>query len=318
MQEFELINQEKFEINRKCLDEEFEQLINDDFQISSTQIAFANWLEKFLKFIDEVKDCKNYINRIEEFESFLKYVATKYPYYQNSNLFDPESLFSQIELDLWNNTIKYFHDFGNQNEKLIKASEELLFDLYFNKFKRLDFISSNLIEVLRIKKQLNNKSLISDELLEHFVSLLEKNSESELSKRIEKLETTENQFSDSAQAENFLSKKQTSLVDSDNWSRFFVDRNAYDLFLDCVEKLPNTGRHDNSIIVKYALIYHFFQNNNLMLEHINHKAFMKYLTKEHEVKFSDNVNAFPKSRSRKNESNIKLLFKERFPTRAVK
>lgn len=212
MKDFELINYEKFETNRNILDEEFEQLINDDFQLSSTHIAFATWLDEYLKFVDDVKDGKTYIIRIDEFEKHLYDTATKYPFYQNSNLFDPESLFSQNELDFWNNTIKYFQDLKSQSENLIKSSEELMFDLYCNKFKRLNLISSNLIEVLSTKKRLNSESLISDELIKHLGRIIE----------------------DEPKAKN-------------PYPKIFVNDSAYSLFLELIEELKN-DRHDKKLI----------------------------------------------------------------------
>jgi hypothetical protein len=124
--------------------------------------------------------------------------------------------------------------------------------------------------------------------------------------------------SKSADITDYSTRDSDTTSNNQEWKKYFSEQIAYDLFLDCVEKLPNTGRTDNSIIVKYALIYHFFQDNNLILNHINHKAFMLYLEDEHEIKFSDNTSAFPKSRSLKNDLAIQLLFKERFPSRKVK
>lgn len=137
-------------------------------------------------------------------------------------------------------------------------------------------------------------------------------------KPLEKNSETIIENSKSADITDYSTKDSDTISDNEEWKKYFSEQIAYDFFLDCVEKLPNTGRDDTSVIVKYALIYHFFQNNKLMFEHINHNAFMKYLTKKHEVKFSDNVIAFPKSRSRKNDLAIQLLFQERFPSRKVK
>ena len=115
MQEVDLINQEELDKSRTILNYEFEQLIQNDFNQNESVISFTNWLEEYLKFVDEVKDGKTFIKEILEYDLFFHRVITKYPFCLNENLFDPESVFSENELIIWNSSIKYFQDYKNQN-----------------------------------------------------------------------------------------------------------------------------------------------------------------------------------------------------------
>lgn len=318
MQEVDLINQEELDKNRTILNFEFEQLIQNDFNQNESVVSFAYWLDEYLKFVDEVKDGKTYLKKILEYDLFFDQVITKYPFCLNENLFDPESMFSENELIIWNSTIKYFQNYKNQYEKLKKVSEELMFDLYFNKLKRLVLISSNLIDVLNLKKQINNESLISDELIKHLCQLTENSSQSKFSNRIEIVEATENKINDLNQ--DGLLNKNISLEKDEVWKEFFTSKDYYDFFLFCKEKLPNNGKkskkndgvEDKSELSKYSAIFHFFHKEGLIFKYIKQIPFIAYLKVNHNAIFPDKITTLPFRPSKSDENFLKSHFKNKF------
>ncbi len=167
MEEFDLINHLEFNNKLNTLNCEFDNLLLNDLQLNSNVVSIANWIEKFLLFIQEVKEGESYIKRNSDFESFLHSVAEKYPFYKNSKLFDPESLFSEKDLITWEKANEYLREYNIQNNYLGETADELILDFYLNKIKKIEFISFDLIALFRLKNQIKQVDSRFDEVIDY-------------------------------------------------------------------------------------------------------------------------------------------------------
>ena len=206
MQEVDLINQDELDKNRTILNNEFEQLIQNDFISNTMVIPLVNWITKFLNFLDELKDENTYIKKIVEYEIFIIQTIEKYPFYQNPNLFDPKSLFSEIELDTWEKANAYYKNFQIQKNKLDDLADELILDFYGNKLKKFDSVSNELLALLKLKKLINKKKSLYDDIIIFLEEIAIKSSEN---------------------------------TKSNPYPKIFVNDSAYSLFLELIEELKN-------------------------------------------------------------------------------
>ena len=173
MQDLNLIKQKELDKKQASINNEFEVLIQNGFASDSSVVLIVNWIEEFLIFVNEIKNGKTFLKRNVEYETFFNETIIKYPFYQNSNLFEPSSLFSENDFLTWEMTIKYFDCINIQNNKLSKLSDEIMLDFYLNKIKHIKCISNELIKLLELKRHNKSDTYVSYDFLNHLTNLFE-------------------------------------------------------------------------------------------------------------------------------------------------
>jgi hypothetical protein len=100
----------------------------------------------------------------------------------------------------------------------------------------------------------------------------------------------------------------------EDWNRFFINKDAYDFFLDCKKELGSRGKKGGkteikSELTKYSNIFHFFTHKNLIHEGTKHKPFIKYLLEKHNAIFPPSTSSFPVKYSDADRRWISVAFK---------
>jgi hypothetical protein len=120
---------------------------------------------------------------------------------------------------------------------------------------------------------------------------------------------------------NNYSETETAITTNENkddWNRFFIDKDAYDLFLECKNKIQSRGRITKNMdtpsdLTKYSNIFHFFQDKNLIHEGTKHNSFIKYLIRIHNAVFPSSAKKIPVKYSETDRDRITDLFDIKYP-----
>jgi hypothetical protein len=148
-----------------------------------------------------------------------------------------------------------------------------------------------------------------------FLSVLNSNTENKVKLKEISQNKTKEQIVDVSVSET------SSDEENDKWKLFFVNRDYYDFFLFCKNKLPSNGKklkknngvETTSELSKYSNIFHFFLKEKLIYKHIKHEPFIEYLIDEQKVLIPSKTKTFPYRYSKFSRSEIEKYFLERFP-----